>query len=51
MSRKYDKPEVKKYGSVESHTKSVDKIGSADDGIDYVTDEGQTLDGEFTDDQ
>lgn len=44
MSRAYKRPRVKKYGSVESRTKqSMDKIGSAEDGVEY--DGPGTLDG------
>lgn len=35
MSRPYEKPEVREYGSIESRTQDLDKIGSADDGVEY----------------
>jgi hypothetical protein len=38
----YEPPKVERYGSVESVTKDNDKIGSADDGVDF-----QGLDGDI----
>jgi hypothetical protein len=35
MKKSYKEPELVNHGSVESITKNLDKIGSADDGVDY----------------
>ena len=43
LKRDYSKPTVEEYGSVESLTAQKDKIGSADDGIDFADLDGSIV--------
>lgn len=47
--REYQPPKIRQHGTVDTVTQGLDKIGSADDGVDF-TDEGETLDGTVKDD-